>query len=510
MVQEIVSVQPMNEKLIKELDWRLRVFDSLSFPTLILKPDKVILTANQVFLQRHGSELAQIVGKRCHEVFYGTITCPNKVCPFPKVIQDKRGTTIMRRHTTRTGKQLYEDRVFSPILDNEGEVAYVMESVRDVTRQKNLELALKETEAFLEKVILGSPIAIVAADRYGHLLLMNPAAEELFGYSKPFAAHHITADQLYPPGTANHIMCRLKEGSGKLPSMKTTILNARGESIPVELTASIIYEDDEEVATVGIYTDLREKLAVENKLRNAQAQLAQSEKMASIGQLAAGVAHEINNPLTGILFYANLKLEKMAPDDPELAEVTAVVEDVKRCRDIVQNLLAYSRQSSPMKDIIQLNAVVDQSIRLIRDPKMFRNIQIERQFSEEMMMLHVDRNQISQVIINLVINAISAMNASGTLTLRTYRNKTDGKAFLEVSDTGCGIAGNDLPKIFDPFFTTKAPGKGTGLGLSTAYGLIKENNGNIRVKTTGPDGTTFLLEFELYQTAAEIASEQGN
>jgi two-component system, NtrC family, sensor kinase len=500
----------MNESLYHEIDWRLRVFDSLSFPTLILKPDKVILTANQIFLRKYGVAMEQVVGRRCHEIFYGTLTCPNKTCPFPKVLSEKTGTSAMRRFTTRTGKQLYEDRVFSPILDDDGNVAYIMESVRDVTRQKHLELALKETEDFLEKVILGSPIAIIAADRYGHILLMNPAAEELFGYTNAMAVRHVTADQLYPEGTASRIMRQLKKSKGKLPGIRTTILNARGDEIPVDLTASIIYEDDEEVATVGIYTDLREKLAVERKLKEAQAQLAQSEKMASLGQLAAGVAHEINNPLTGILFYANLKLEKMVSGDPERPDVEAVIDDVKRCRDIVQNLLAYSRQSSPMKDIIQLNAVVNKSLSLVRDPKMFRNVRIERALSEEMMLVHVDKNQISQVIINLVINAISAMNGSGTLTLRTWRDKSRGKAYLEVEDTGCGIAPEHLSRIFDPFYTTKAPGEGTGLGLSTAYGLIKENRGNIRVSRTSAAGTAFLLEFELYQAAQAIEAEKGN
>ncbi len=494
----------MNGKLYTEIDWRIRVFDSLSFPTLILKPDKVIASGNQIFLRKFNVELEQIVGKRCHEVFYGSGKCPNKICPFTKVLSEKTGTSVMRRVSTRTGKNLWEDRVFSPILDDHGNVAYIMESVRDVTRQKNLELALRETEAFLEKVILGSPISIVAADRYGHILLMNPSAEELFGYSSPFAVRHVTADQLYPPGTANKIMQQLKGHKGKLPSVKTTIINSQGEDIPVELTASIIYEDNEEVATVGIYTDLRDKLAVEQKLKETQAQLAQSEKMASIGQLAAGVAHEINNPLTGILFYANLKQEQMAPDDPEQEEILAVIEDVNRCRDIVKNLLAYSRQSSPLKDIIQINSVVNQSLSLIRDPKMFGKIEIIRDFSDEMMLVHVDKNQISQVIINLVMNAIAAMQGEGALTLRTYRNKMKGKVYLEVSDTGCGIASDCISKIFDPFFTTKAPGEGTGLGLSTAYGLIKENKGNIRVKNTNSQGTTFLLEFELYHTNKEF------
>ncbi len=497
----------MNEKLYAELDWRLRVFDSLSFPTLILKPDKIVVSANQVFLSSKGVRLNDVLGKHCHEVFYGSKSCPHRVCPFTKVLKEKQGSSVTRWHTTRTGKMLYEDRVFSPILDEDGRVAFIMESVRDVTRQKNLELALKETEAFLEKVISGSPIAIIAADRYGTILLMNPAAEELFGYTSACAARNVTAHELYPPGVASSIMRQLKDGKGKLPGIKTMIINADEEAIPVELTASIVYEDGEEVATVGIYTDLREKLAVENQLKQTQARLAQSEKMASIGQLAAGVAHEINNPLTSILFYAEMKLETMDADDPERSEVEAVTEDVKRCKEIVQNLLAYSRQSSPTRDIIHLNDLVDQSLALIRDPKMFQHIEIVRDFSEQMMLVHVDRNQISQVIVNLVINAVSAMDQKGRLTLTTSRSKTNGKAYLEVTDTGCGIAREQLSKIFDPFFTTKPPGEGTGLGLSTAYGLIKENKGEIRVKQTGSDGTTFLLEFDLHHPAAEIEAE---
>jgi PAS domain S-box-containing protein len=497
----------MKKKLYAELDWRLRVFDSLSFPTLILKPDRSVVSANQVFLSRNGVQLDNVLGKHCHEVFYGSTSCPHRVCPFAKVLREKRGTSVTRRHTSRTGKTFYEDRVFSPILDEQGRVAFVMESVRDVTRQKNLELTLKETEAFLEKVISGSPIAIVAADRYGTILLMNAAAEDLFGYTIAYAARNVSARELYPPGVASSIMRQLTDGKGKLPGVKTVIINAHGEAIPVELTASIVYEDGEEVATVGIYTDLREKLAVENQLKQTRTQLAQSEKMASIGQLAAGVAHEINNPLTGILFYAEMKLETMDPDDPERSEVAAVTEDVKRCKEIVRNLLAYSRQSSPTKDIIHLNDLVDQSLALVRDPKMFRNIEIVRAFSEQMMLVYVDRNQISQVIVNLVINAVSAMNQKGLLTLTTSRSKTNGKACLEVTDTGCGIAPEQLSKIFDPFFTTKPPGEGTGLGLSTAYGLIKENKGEIRVKQTGSDGTTFLLEFDLHHPATEIEAE---
>jgi PAS domain S-box-containing protein len=501
----------MNLEIFSEIDWRLRVFESLSFPSLVITPEKRIVAGNQVFLDRYGKTNEDIVGKTCYEIFYGTKQCPNSKCPMTKVFSEGKGQTILRSKTTPTGKKLWEDRVFSPILDDDGEVAYILESVRDVTRLKTLEFTLKETEAFLEKIITGSPLALVAADRYGHLLLMNPVAQELFGYSNREAISSLSATDLYPEGVASKIMKRLQDekygGVGRLSPMKTTIVNSKNLEIPVEVTASIIYEDQEEIATMGIYTDLREKLAVESKLTDTRARLAHSEKMASIGQLAAGVAHEINNPLTGILFYAEMKLESMDANDPEREEVAAVVEDVNRCKDIVQNLLAYSRQSKPAKNIIQVNSIIDQSLTLIRDPKVFNNIDIVKKTHPDELLVDVDRNQICQVVINLVINSVASMMDSpdrpSRLVFRTYPDKVKQKAVIEIQDNGCGIPAEDLPRIFEPFFTTKPAGKGTGLGLSTVYGLIHENNGHIQVKETSAQGTTFMLELPLIDPSVE-------
>jgi two-component system NtrC family sensor kinase len=233
-------------------------------------------------------------------------------------------------------------------------------------------------------------------------------------------------------------------------------------------------------------------------LEEAQAQVAHSEKMASLGQLAAGVAHEINNPLTGILLYANMVLERLKKEDPLREDLEYVVEDTIRCRNIVKNLLAYSRQTNPSKEILQMNTLVEQSLSLIRDQELFMNIKVTKEMSDDMMLIHVDKNQLSQAVINLVINAVDAMERKGNLTFRTYRYKAARKVFLEISDTGLGIPEENLSKIFDPFFTTKERGKGTGLGLSTAYGLVKENGGDISVKDTSAQGTTFLLELPLY------------
>lgn len=493
----------MNEKTLESENWRMRVFDSLSFPTLILRPDMVIVTANQKLLDRFGLPMKDIVGKTCHEIFYNSKDpCTADLCPLPGVLANGEGHSVLRQVTGGNGERIWEDRVFSPIKDDTGNILYIMESLRDVTRVKTLERTLEETREFLEKVIQSSASAIVAADLEGNILIMNRAAEALFGFSLSETKGKKSVVDLYPPGKAKELMREMRNGKrgtkGKLPPTKVSILNVKGEVIPAEVTASIIYEEGKEVATMGIYNDLRERLAVEKALRETQAQLAQSEKMASLGQLAAGVAHEVNNPLTGILLYASLALEKIDKEDPLREHLAYIVEDVNRCKGIVKNLLAYSRRSTTTKEIIPLNDLVHQSLNLIRDQKLFGNIVVTKELSEDIMLIHADRNQLAQVLINLIMNACAAMNGEGVLTFRTYRDKPNKKAYLEVSDNGCGIAEENLPKIFDPFFTTKEPGKGTGLGLSTSLGIVQECGGRLSVKETSAQGTTFLVDLPLF------------
>jgi PAS domain S-box-containing protein len=399
-------------------------------------------------------------------------------------------------------EEVWVDRMFSPILDENGNVKFIMECVRDVTRVITLEKRSIRMRQFLDKVIQSSHNAIVASDMNGNVLLMNQAAENLFGFSMEEAIRSKNAESFYPPGKAKEIMKHLKSedfgGKGKLSATRVDVINAQGETVPVEMTGAIIYDGEEEVATTGIFYDLREKIAGEKKLKEAIIQINRSEKMASLGQLSAGVAHEINNPLTGILLYANLALERLDQADPIRKYLKFVINDTDRCRDIVKDLLAYSRQTSPTKETFQVNSLVEQSLTLIRDQKRFLNINLVEKMSDEMMLIRADKNQLIQVIINLVMNAIDAMERKGTLTFLTYRSKNDKKVYIEVSDTGCGIPEENLSKVFDPFFTTKGPEKGTGLGLSTSYGIVKGNGGRITIKETGPKGTTFLIEFPLY------------
>lgn len=497
-----------------EKDWRLRVFDSLSYPTRILKPDGTIIAVNKRFIEQIKEDASEIIGKKCSEVTrkyfpHQKFPCATKQeCPLQKAVTFKKGQSILFKTQDAAGGEKWDDRVFSPIIGEDGEVRYVIESVRDVTRVKILEKLYSTMRELIDNVVQSSVSGILAADRKGNIILINEAAEELFGYTAS-EADRINIEDFYPEGVAREIMRKLRDKNtsekGKLPITKVNILTRDGEEIPVEMTAAIIYEDGEESATAAIFNDMREKLAVEKKLREAQSQVLQTEKMASLGRLAAGVAHEINNPLTSILLYGNIMQEKLEKDHPLGKNLNYILEDAERCRDIVKNLLAYSRQTNPKKDVFQLNSLVDESLALIRDQKLFMHIDVVKDLVSIPIYVDADKNQLCQVVINLIINAMDAMAGSGTLTLRTSGDSGNGRAYLEVCDSGCGITKENLSKIFDPFFTTKELGKGTGLGLSMAYGVLKENRGKISVKKTGPEGTTIMLQLPTITTSDGLA-----
>ncbi len=486
-----------------ELDWRLRVFDSLSYPSRILRPDGTIVAVNQRFIEQIDSTAEDIIGKRCSDVnrYYfphQKFPCETaQSCPLRQAVRTKKGQSIVFHLDGDDSGERWEDRVFSPIVGDEGEVRYVIESIRDITQVKMLEKKYSGMQMLIDNVVQNSVSGIMAADRKGNIILMNAAAEQLFDYSA-VEADKVNIEDFYPEGVARDIMRKLRDPSigerGKLPITKVNIRTCHGEEIPVEMTAAIIYEDGKESATAAIFNDLREKLAVEKKLKEAQSQVMQTEKMASLGRLAAGVAHEINNPLTSILLYGNIMQEKLESTNPVKKNLDYILEDAERCRDIVKNLLAYSRQTSPKKDIFLLNALVNESLSLIRDQKLFMHIEVIKDLTSFPIYVEADRSQLCQVVINLIINAIDAMSGSGTLTLTTSGEPRSGIGYLEVSDTGCGIPEENLSKVFDPFFTTKAPGKGTGLGLSMSYGILEENRGKIYVKKTGPAGTTIAIK----------------
>ena len=227
------------------------------------------------------------------------------------------------------------------------------------------------------------------------------------------------------------------------------------------------------------------------ELRKTENQLIQSDKVASLGKLAAGVAHEINSPLTGILTYSSLLLKAKPDGDPDKEDLEVIVNETNRCKKIVKGLLDFARQTEPQKTLSDINEVIDKSIDLVSHQASMQSVKIEKKIKPDLPKTMIDVGQIQQVFINILLNAIEAMPQGGTLTVSSALE--DQMAAVKFTDTGVGIPPEVLPKILDPFFTTKEQGRGTGLGLSVSYGIIERHRGKLEVKSKVGKGTTFTV-----------------
>ena len=228
------------------------------------------------------------------------------------------------------------------------------------------------------------------------------------------------------------------------------------------------------------------------ELKAMQAQVVQAEKMASLGRLAAGVAHEINNPLSGIMAFSMLSLEDCDADHPMRENLEAISEQTLRCRGIVKGLLDFSRQSESSASLTDINTVVDSTLSMVDRQTIFHNIRTVRKFRENIASILIDQYQLQQVIINMVLNAADAMDDSGTLTIETGMDEETDMIFIRISDTGKGIPDKVIPFIFEPFFTTKKVGQGTGLGLAIAHGIVNRAGGRIDVRSSN-SGAAFTI-----------------
>lgn len=243
-------------------------------------------------------------------------------------------------------------------------------------------------------------------------------------------------------------------------------------------------------------------------LEEAQEALVHSEKMAAFGQIGAGIAHEVKNPLAGILGYAQLSMRKVDKDDPLRKNLETIEKETKRCKAIIDNLMKFARQEKSQKNPININNVVNDAVAIVDHQLTINHVAIERELASDLPNIMGSANQIQQVLMNLMINAQQAMDGEpGTVTISTQLLEND---FVEVSikDTGPGMTEEVRDKIFEPFFTTKVVGQGTGLGLSVSYGILKDHNAQVIVDTAPGEGAKFILRFPIGKPEEKVDIEE--
>jgi len=266
------------------------------------------------------------------------------------------------------------------------------------------------------------------------------------------------------------------------------------------------YKENMENWTKALEEEIQKKTT---EIMKAHEQLINAEKLASLGRMAAGVAHELNSPLTGIVTFAHLMLKRLPPENKQDREdLEIIIEQANRCSKIIKGLLGFSRKATAERVEVNINTLLDSTIAMVKNQAKFHNIKFNLNFDESLPLIHVDPNQMQQVFLNLLINAADAMNEKGQITIATRTvgeseetpwfkmgHPQEGKKFIEIefTDTGPGIPEEYLGKIFEPFFTTKPVGKGTGLGLAVSYGIIKRHGGNITVRSEVGKGASFFI-----------------
>ena len=250
-----------------------------------------------------------------------------------------------------------------------------------------------------------------------------------------------------------------------------------------------------------------EELKHTEELMHLQSRMAHSEKLASMGRLAAGVAHELNTPLGGVLSLAMLALEECDESHPVRKDLEVIVKQALHCREIVKGLLAFAHQSESGAAKTDVNSVIESTLALLERQAIFQNVRTRRTLGEGLPPVFIDPSRLQSVIMNVVMNAVDAMEGTGTLGVETTLDEAGGQVLIRISDTGKGIPDKIKPLIFEPFFTTKKPGEGTGLGLAVVYGIVKKAGGRISVDSS-PSGTTFTVRIPLVRQGTSHGDTQ--
>jgi PAS domain S-box-containing protein len=388
---------------------------------------------------------------------------------------------------------------------------------------------------YFDNIIRSMIDTLVIFDSQGKIKMVNKATFDLLHYTeeeligKPASILFAEGEVLFRKEKLGELI-----ESGKIRNFDTTYLTKSGEKIPVSFSGSIMRNVKGEIeGIIGVAKDMRktQKLISELKAANLeltasknamlnmledldesnrelkalQSQLLQAEKMSAVGRLAAGVAHEINNPLSGVLGFAQVLLQEIPEANDWREDVKKIEEGARRCKKIVSNLLTFSRQQEFNLELADIGEVIDSTLSLCENQILLENIRIIKDYEKKLPKLRINIPQMEQVFLNLITNAIQAMVQGGELNISTRLGNGGNSVEISFADTGKGIEKENLSKIFEPFFTTREVGKGTGLGLSVSYEILKKHNGSIRAESEGEGkGARFTVVLPVEKKRYEI------
>ncbi len=477
------------------------ILASMQGELFTIDKDARITTFNRAAEKITGFKKEEVLNKKCYTVLRSNL-CKSK-CRLKKTLET--GESMFNYEATlknKAGKEIPVNITTSPLRSSDNEIIGALEIFRDLTERKRLWESLREERDKAQQYLSVARVVIVALNSDGEITLINKKGCEVLGYKEEEIIGNNWFDFCVPEKMREEVkkvFRKLMAGEFKVAEYyENSILNRDGEERIIAWHNTTLRDKAGRiVGTLSSGEDITER-------KRTEAELLRSEKLASLGQLAAGVAHEVNNPLAGILVYIKLLLKKYKQNKLQTEETEKQLEkigkEMERCSRIIKNLLDFSRQSEAALRPVDINKVVEATFSIIGHHISLENIRTEKKLCSSLPLINIDFDQIQQALMNIMLNATQAMPNGGDLTIITSAAKgvkiggsSKDAVRIDISDTGMGIPKENLDKLFTPFFSTKEKGKGVGLGLSVVHGIIDRHHGKIELKSNPGAGTTFSI-----------------
>jgi len=463
--------------------------------------DARITSFNRAAEKITGYKREEVLNKKCYRVLRSNL-CKGK-CRLKRTLET--GESMFNYDATirnKAGTEIPVNVTTSALRTSNNKIIGALEIFRDLTERKRLWKKLREERDKAQQYLSVARVIIVALDLEGKVTLINKMGCEVLGYKEEEIIGKNWFDFCIPAKTRHkvrEVFLKLMAGEVKAVEYYENPISIRGgeERIIAWHNTTVRDESGRIVGTLSSGEDITER-------KRTEAELLRSEKLASIGQLAAGVAHEVNNPLAGILVYIKLllkkyKQKKLQTEQTE-EQLKKIARETERCSIIIKNLLDFSRQTEVTLRPVDINKVIEATFSIVGHQISLENIRLKKNLMKCLPLIQGDFDQIQQALMNIVLNAAQAMLNGGDLAVTTsvanrvkICDSIKDAIRIDISDTGVGIPKENLKKLFTPFFTTKETGKGVGLGLSVVHGIIERHHGKIEIESNPGAGTTFSI-----------------
>ncbi|MEJ2739342.1 MAG: PAS domain S-box protein, partial [Dehalococcoidia bacterium] len=494
-----ISRRKRNEQELRQSQEKLmRIFQSVGDGISVTDLKGIFTEVNEKTLQLHGySDASEMIGKNGIE--YIAPEDRERVNQYYRQVPIRGANNMEITMLRKDGSTFMAEVNTSIIRNSTNEPTGVISIVRDITERKKAEEELKMRALLLDNAT--DAIALYDLDKNLHYI--NKTGEKIYGYSKDELLQMKLEDIFASKGKQVKIADVKKLLKTGYLAFEMNIKSKKGALIPAEFHISLV-EINERKYALAVVRDISSRKKAEEERRQLEQKAQRTSQLASVGEMAAGIAHEINNPLTSVIGYAQLLMKKDIPEDIK-EDISIIHEGAQRVSGIVNRMLTFARQRKPKREYSDINSIIETTLELREYSLRNNNIKVVRQFAPDLPMTVADNGQLQQVFLNIIVNAETEMklaHGKGTLIIKT---RTKGRKIqISFTDDGPGIAKELLARLFDPFFTTREVGQGTGLGLSVCHGIISEHGGQIYVESVQGKGATFTVELPVIESVDRL------